>query len=34
MAIWAYYVLCSAVLAQIVRYAAREKRRDGEREAT
>ena len=33
MAIWAYYFLCIAVLAQIVRYAAREKRRDGEREA-
>jgi hypothetical protein len=32
MAIWAYYFLCIAVLAQIVRYAAREKRRDGERE--
>ena len=34
MAIWAYYFLCIAVLAQIVRYAAREKRREGEREAT
>jgi hypothetical protein len=34
MAIWAYYFLCIAVLAQIVRYAAREKRRDSEREAT
>ena len=34
MAIWAYYFLCIAVLAQIVRYVAREKRRDGEREAT
>jgi len=34
MAIWAYYFLCIAVTAQIVRYVAREKRRDGEREAT
>jgi hypothetical protein len=34
MAIWAYYFLCIAVLAQIVRYAAREMRRDGERDAT
>jgi hypothetical protein len=34
MAIWAYYFLCIAVLAQIVRYAVREKRRDGEQEAT
>jgi hypothetical protein len=34
MAIWAYYFLCIAVLAQIVRYVARERRRDGEREAT
>jgi hypothetical protein len=34
MAIWAYYFLCIAVLAQIVRYAAREKRRDGERETS
>ena len=33
MAIWAYYFLCIAVLAQIVRYAAQEKRRDSEREA-
>src|SRR5436190_8006626 len=34
MAIWAYYFLCIAVLAQIVRYVARETRRDGERETT